>query len=122
MKTTLTAIAAILYALILWLFAPQTVWNSEVKKAKSKRNKPATDTSEKPLETPQKPEIVEDTQTTETLLETTETPLETAPETKPQQWRVKELRKEAQSRKIQWKDNNGKPLKKSELMALLEIA
>lgn len=120
----LTAIAATLYALGLWLFTPQTVWDVEVKKAKSKLNKTTLKTPQKPLETTETTETIEDTQTTETPLETpleiTKTPkIETA--AKPQTWTVKELRKIAQERRIKWKDENGKPLKKQELMIVLGL-
>ncbi|MFM6206705.1 hypothetical protein, partial [Planktothrix sp.] len=50
------------------------------------------------------------------------TPTDTpTPTPTPQTWTVAKLRKEAQKRKIQWKDCNGKPLKKPELMRILEV-
>ena len=118
---TLTIIAATIYALLLWLFAPQNIWDKEVEKAKKNQNKITLKTPQKPLETT---ETIEDTQTTETPLETpleiTKTPkIETA--AKPQTWTVKELRKIAQERRIKWKDENGKPLNKTELMRVLEV-
>jgi len=121
---TLTIIAATIYALLLWLFAPQNIWDKEVEKAKKNQNKITLKTPQKPLETTETTETIEDTQTTETPLETpleiTKTPkIETA--AKPQTWTVKELRKIAQERRIKWKDENGKPLNKTELMRVLEV-
>jgi len=120
----LTIIAATIYALLLWLFAPQNIWDKEVEKAKKNQNKITLETPQKPLETPKTTETIKDTQTTETPLETpleiTKTPkIETA--AKPQTWTVKELRKIAQERRIKWKDENGKPLNKTELMRVLEV-
>ncbi|MFM6210290.1 hypothetical protein, partial [Planktothrix sp.] len=51
----------------------------------------------------------------------TQTPTPT-PTATPTNWTVAKLRKEAQKRQIKWKDSNGKPLKKPELMTLLGVA
>ena len=122
---TIIAIAATLYALGLWLFAPDNIWTKEVEKAKSNRfqtPKPTPTPTDTPKPTPNPTQTPTPTDTpkpnpTPTAKETpTPTPTQT-----PTNWTVKELRKIAQQRRIQWKDCDGKPLKKNELMRILDV-
>lgn len=140
---TLTIITATLYALGLWLFAPDNIWTKEVKKAKSNRLKTPTPTptdtliqtpnpTPTPIHTPKPTPTPTPTQTpnpTPTAKETptpTPTPTDTpnpiqTPTPTDTNWTVAKLRKEAQTQKINWKDRDGKPLKKNELMRILEV-
>lgn len=126
----LTVIAATLYAVLLFLFAPQSIWDSEVKKAKGNATlktppmTPETLGTLQTLETPptahqtgddtqmEKQKDIQDSQDNQDTQKTPE-PL--------QSWTVAELRKLAQQRQIKWKDCNGKPLKKTELMKILAV-
>lgn len=72
----LTAIAATAYAIALWIFAPRTVWEREVKQAKRNQQNRLTATPE-PIAQP-KPETI---QTSETELKST---IKAIPEATPQ--------------------------------------
>ena len=118
---TLTIVAATVWAILLWLFAPKTIWDAELEKAKSKGNKTATETPFLDTETPK---TLQDIPEQNTPFLDTETPILEIPiltTQEPTNWTVAKLRKEAQTRKINWKDRDGKPFKKDELMRILEV-
>ena len=142
----LTAIAATAYALTLWMFAPSTVWEREVKQAKQNQQtrptatpemmpqpKPETiDTPENKLKSTQKaiPEsipqldiIPEVTSKTESIPEAIEQAISTLHGTDYTEWTTAKLRDEAKTRKLNWRplvDGKRKPLNKPQLIQLLK--
>ena len=96
-------VTATLYALLLWLFAPQSVWDKELNKAKSKLEPKSTNPIMK-LDEP--------------VLSPKPLPVNQNP---PKTYTIKELRKIAQQQNVQWKDENGKPLRKYDLLELLNL-
>ena len=144
----LIVITATAYALTLWMFAPRTVWEREVKQAKQNQQtrptatpemmpqpKPETiDTSETKLKSTQKaiPEsipqldtIPEATKEHEAIAQPTPEPeaIPTPTATDYTGWNITKLRDEAKTRKLNWRPLvNGKrtPLNKPQLIQLLK--
>ena len=139
----LTAIAATVYAVTLWMFAPESVWRREVETAKQKRLNRLNPTPES-IPQPQFEPIPEQIQTPEqiaqpseptpeTITETekllpdtdTDTATDTTPE--PQQpdyssLPITKLRELAKQRKLNWRpliNGKRKPLNKPQLIQLL---
>lgn len=143
----LIVITATAYALTLWMFAPRTVWEREVKQAKQNQQtrptatpemmpqpKPETiDTSETKLKSTQKaiPEsipqldtIPEATKEHEAIAQPTPEPeaIPTPTATDYTEWNITKLRGEAKTRKLNWRplvDGKRKPLNKPQLIQLL---
>ena len=143
----LIVITATAYALTLWMFAPRTVWEREVKQAKQNQQtrptatpemmpqpKPETiDTSETKLKSTQKaiPEsipqldtIPEATKEHEAIAQPTPEPeaIPTPTATDYTGWNITKLRDEAKTRKLNWRpliDGKRKPLNKPQLIELL---
>ena len=144
---TLIAITATVYAIALWMFAPESVWERELATAKRNQCRLTESTPEHKPEPmpPTEPEpiieIVETIPEPEPSAQTVPTPEpETVPETIPESipepkqskqtsegtvytnWTTTQLRDEAKKRKLNWRPIiNGKrtPLKKPDLIALL---
>lgn len=105
----LIAIAAITYAIALWMFAPESRWQKEVATAKAKQQNRLTATP-----TPE-PE-------TNTQTDTTPEP-NTTPDYS--QWTINQLRELAKQKKLNWRplvNGKRKPLNKPQLIALLITA
>lgn len=135
----LTVIAATLYAVTLWMFAPESVWQRELTAAKRNQTRLTATPTEAP-ETKPTPDIqptnpiepdTNPTQADIIRVEATEEPTpqpEAKPDTvEPQQQNLKtfttaQLREMAKQQKLNWRPLiNGKrtPLKKPELIQLL---
>ena len=145
----LTAVAATAYALILWMFAPRSIWDKELATAKRNQNRPTAtpemmpqpkpetiDTSETKLKSTQKaiPESIPQLDTIPEVTPKPEAIAQPTPELKaieqaistPQEdytgWNITKLRDEAKTRKLNWRplvDGKRKPLNKPQLIALL---
>lgn len=127
----LTAIAATAYAIALWIFAPRTVWEREVKQAKRNQQNRLTATPETiqtsetelkstikaiPEATPQldatpeateEPEAIaqplEPTPEPESIPEAIEQAIPTSQGTDYTEWTTTKLREEAKSLKLNWR-------------------
>ena len=143
----LTVIAATVYALILWMFAPESVWRREVEQAKQNQQtrlnptpemmpqqKPETivipETKLKstqkaiPESIPQLDTIPEATKEHEAIAQPTPEPeaIPTPTATDYAGWNITKLRDEAKTRKLNWRpliDGKRKPLNKPQLIELL---
>ena len=143
----LIVITATAYALILWMFAPESIWRREIEQAKQNQQtrptatpemmpqpKPETiDTSETKLKSTQKaiPEsipqldtIPEATKEHEAIAQPTPEPeaIPTPTATDYTGWNITKLRDEAKTRKLNWRpliDGKRKPLNKPQLIELL---
>jgi len=134
----LTVIAAITYAIALWIFAPRSVWDKEL--ATAKRNQcrltePEPEHKPEPMP-PTEPEpiieIVEPTPEPETIPETipesipepkqSKQSIQTSEDTVYTNWTTTQLRDEAKKRKLNWRplvNGKRKPLNKPQLIQLL---
>lgn len=142
MKSLIVTIAAVTYALTLWMFAPQSRWERELETAKANQQRltPTPEAApETALQTSAQLESAPDTlldTAPEPELEPEPTPEpqaepihETAPDTVEQaiqpdytMMTINQLRELAKQRKLNWRPLvNGKrsPLKKPQLIALL---
>ena len=143
----LIVITATAYALILWMFAPESIWRREIEQAEQNQQtrptatpemmpqpKPETiDTSETKLKSTQKaiPEsipqldtIPEATKEHEAIAQPTPEPeaIPTPTATDYTGWNITKLRDEAKTRKLNWRpliDGKRKPLNKPQLIELL---
>ena len=143
----LIAIAATTYALILWMFAPESIWRREIEQAKQNQQtrlnptpemmpqqKPETivipETKLKstqkaiPESIPQLDTIPEATKEHEAIAQPTPEPeaIPTPTATDYTGWNITKLRDEAKTRKLNWRplvDGKRKPLNKPQLIQLL---
>ena len=127
----LIAITATAYAIALWIFAPESVWEREL--ATAKRNQqtrlnPIPEPIPQPQTEPIPETIPESIPEPETIPETIPEPkqskqsIQTSEGTVYTNWTTTQLRDEAKKRKLNWRPLvNGKrtPLKKPDLIALL---
>ena len=127
----LIAITATAYAIALWIFAPESVWEREL--ATAKRNQqtrlnPIPEPIPQPQTEPIPETIPESIPEPETIPETIPEPkqskqsIQTSEGTVYTNWTTTQLRDEAKKRKLNWRPIiNGKrtPLKKPDLIALL---
>ena len=143
----LIVITATAYALTLWMFAPRTVWEREVKQAKQNQQTRPTATPEMmpqpkpetivipetklkstqkaiPESIPQLDTIPEATKEHEAIAQPTPEPeaIPTPTATDYTEWNITKLRGEAKTRKLNWRplvDGKRKPLNKPQLIQLL---
>ena len=143
----LTAVAATAYALILWMFAPRSIWERELATAKQNQQTRLNPTPE--MMPQQKPETIVIPETklksTQKAIPESIPQLDTIPEVTPKpeaiaqpppepeaiptptatdytEWNITKLRGEAKTRKLNWRpliNGKRKPLKKPDLIALL---
>jgi hypothetical protein len=127
----LTAIAATAYALILWMFAPSTVWEREVKQAKQNQQTRPTATPEMMPQPKPEPIVIPETKlkSTQKAIPESISQLDTIPEVTPEivaiaqptpepkaieqaistpqedytGWNITKLRDEAKTRKLNWR-------------------
>ena len=144
----LIAIAATTYALILWMFAPESIWRREIEQAKQNQQTRPTATPEMmpqpkpetivipetklkstqkaiPESIPQLDTIPEATKEHEAIAQPTPEPeaIPTPTATDYTGWNITKLRDEAKTRKLNWRPLvNGKrtPLNKPQLIQLLK--
>ena len=122
----LTAVAATFYAIALWMFAPESVWERELATAKRNQCRLTESTPEhKPEPSAQTVPTPEPETVPETIPESIPEPKQskqTSEGTVYTNWTTTQLRDEAKKRKLNWRPIiNGKrtPLKKPDLIALL---
>jgi len=129
----LTTVAATAYALALWMFAPESVWQKEVETAKRKqqnRLNPIPEPIPQPQTEPiQEPEIVPTPEPTpqpeaepESIPELIEQAIPTPQGTDYTGWTTTQLRELAKQRKLNWRpliNGKRKPLNKPQLIELL---
>ena len=127
----LIAITATAYAIALWIFAPESVWEREL--ATAKRNQqtrlnPIPEPIPQPQTEPIPETIPESIPEPETIPETIPEPkqskqsIQTSEGTVYTNWTTTQLRDEAKKRKLNWRplvDGKRTPLKKPDLIALL---
>lgn len=143
----LTAVAATAYALILWMFAPRSIWERELATAKQNQQTRLNPTPE--MMPQQKPETIVIPETklksTQKAIPESIPQLDTIPEVTPKpeaiaqptpepeaiptptatdytEWNITKLRGEAKTRKLNWRplvDGKRKPLNKPQLIQLL---
>ncbi|MCF3578900.1 hypothetical protein [Planktothrix agardhii] len=128
----LTAIAATAYALTLWMFAPSTVWEREVKQAKQNQQTRPTATPEMMPQPKPEPIVIPETKlkSTQKAIPESISQLDTIPEVTPEivaiaqptpktkaieqaipkpqgtdytGWNITKLRDEAKTRKLNWR-------------------
>jgi outer membrane biosynthesis protein TonB len=123
---TLIAITATVYAIALWMFAPESVWERELATAKRNQCRLTESTPEhKPEPSAQTVPTPEPETVPETIPESIPEPKQskqTSEGTVYTNWTTTQLRDEAKKRKLNWRPIiNGKrtPLKKPDLIALL---
>jgi hypothetical protein len=143
----LTAVAATAYALILWMFAPRSIWERELATAKQNQQTRLNPTPE--MMPQQKPETIVIPETklksTQKAIPESIPQLDTIPEVTPKpeaiaqptpepeaiptptatdytEWNITKLRGEAKTRNLNWRplvDGKRKPLNKPQLIQLL---
>jgi hypothetical protein len=120
---SLIAIAAITYAIALWIFAPRSVWDKEL--ATAKRNQcrlTEPEPSAQTVPTPE-PETIPET-IPESIPEPKQSKqsIQTSEDTVYTNWTTTQLRDEAKKRKLNWRpliNGKRKPLNKPQLIQLL---